>query len=211
MAVTFDAVGAGSAVLQSAGAASTFTITVAANAYVVLAACMNQDTAPTVTCGGVAMTALGDIRPNNAAGQGRVRLYGLDVPSAGSKTISLTSSILNYIAMNAVSYLGVGSVSTPATVFGTTGAMSQSGTCTTGQMTVEAFGVSSQSVATSVTSGAGGTSRYGAGAAAGAYLAIRDAAATTTFTGTASAIWAGLNVILSPSTVSNTGNFFALF
>jgi hypothetical protein len=78
-------------------------------------------------------------------------------------------------------------------------------------MTVEAFGVTSQAVATGITSGAGGTSRYGAAAAAGSYLAIRDAAATTTFTGTASAIWAGLNLILSPSTASNTGNFFALF
>lgn len=189
----YDATGAGTA---TASTSLSWSHTATAGAYV-LVAITTWTTVTSVKYGSTSMTLLGSIAIDNAASSwGKVYLYGLASVSGGAQTVTATLGSSSFTpAANSVSFTNVGSVGTAATAFGTT-SPSQSVTCSSSQVILQAFGL----WATSVTGYSAGTQRYiDSGGSSKFSAGIATAASTTTFalTQTGISAWGGIAVILS--------------
>jgi hypothetical protein len=143
------------------------------------------------------MTSLGAISQDNF-GFVELCMYGLSNVAGGAKTITATQAANGGAAGsgNSVSYINAHVVATPSTTFGTGASLSQSLTCSAGQLIVQAFSGGSTAIFSSIS---GGTARYNSGAATySTPLLIEDSTASTTFAATnASSAWAGIGGVLS--------------
>jgi hypothetical protein len=213
---TFDAVGTG-----FTGTGSTFNLTHTigpSGAYLVVDIItygyqggffgFGNYNAPTVTscvCAGVAMTQLGTIGVDNSPPYGILTRFGLAGQTAGPKTIAVTlSGYTDAVTAGSVSYVGVSSVGTTVTAYGS-GNASQLVTAAQGAIMVQSF--ANYNAATAWTP-SGGTNRYNNGSSTFyTNLCISDATATTTFTATATSVsyWAALATPLfsPPALVAN--------
>jgi hypothetical protein len=178
-----------------------WTHTAAAGARVFVPVSAFTATAPTsVTYGGTAMTLLGS--SNDSSSQTYLYLYSLTGAPTGAKTVQVTPPSTIYFGANSISFTGVNSVSAlqPTNDGGTTtSALTQSVSCTAGQMILQCFGEWSNDT---IVSYSGGTPRWIGnyqGTAGQGAITISTATATTTFTATDTAIiqYCGLAVVLS--------------
>lgn len=134
-------------------------------------------------------------------GGGSLAFYQAAGIAATSQTITVTySSPSGGKAGISISYTNVGSIGTPTTVSTTSpsNTLTQSASCATNQVIVQAFeDVASNSVAST----SGGTSRgiVNSGGAGTGALALSDGTGSITFTATAagSVAYAGIAVVLS--------------
>lgn len=198
--VTFDAVGAGSAVNSVTSLSWSHTAT--AGAYVIVdVVVFHNRTISGITYGGSAMTLLGTQNVNNDVNSGVQWKYGRASVAGGAQTVSITFSSSTNAAGNSLSYTGVSSVGSASTAFGTTfsAAFTQNVTCSAGQRIVHAFGVNS-GFDSAISGISGGTNRSNVGTV-NTRISISDATATTTFSATAgpgTIVWSGVAVVLSP-------------
>jgi hypothetical protein len=211
--VTFDAVGAGADLNGQTLSPGTITWsqTSAAGAYVVVDvfAASNANagiTSITATYGATSMTQAATVRPGNL-NYGLQAQFRLVAVPGGAQTVSVTaaaaSGAVNSLVGNSVSYLNVGSASTPTTTFqdGVT-ALSQSATGVSRGIVHQAFAgfttVSAQSL-----SSYNQTQRYLHNAVSGtdSCLVIGDSTTVgaVTFTATASPaiVAGGIAVVLT--------------
>lgn len=126
-----------------AGTAFTFTETVAAGSYAVVAVygaleCGGLPASNTVKVGGVTLASKGNVSiDNNPSGSGWIWVYGGDISSAGSgsKTVSVTPSAdlgFFYGYASCHTYTGVTSVGSLQTAFGNSTSPSRSVTSASG-------------------------------------------------------------------------------
>ncbi|QKO03208.1 hypothetical protein SEA_AWESOMESAUCE_21 [Mycobacterium phage Awesomesauce] len=180
----------------------TFSHTAAAGADVFVV--VNQDRNATgvtgVTCGGVAMTALGSVLHNNAASNGRLYLFRLAGAGDGSsKSIVVSRAGTAWYQAHAVSLLNVGSVGTLTSVFGTGTSLSQSVTVPAGGLALQVFGTGGAGGAT-LTVNSGATNRLSSSTSGNA-----TASSTASTSGTVSATsnnsrpWSGLALPINPA------------
>jgi hypothetical protein len=189
----YNATGAGSSGRSVASISWAHTAASGAYVFVFAAVPAGTGTVSSVTYGGTAMTQLTSKTDNN----GNIEyLYSLASAPGGAQTVTVTgSSSSAYLAGNSVSYTGVGSVGTPQTVSVTSGSLTQSVTCTTGQMIVQGF----MDWQTNITSASGGTNRSlvnWLGTSGAGVLTISDATASTTFTATGGVPYTGIAVVI---------------
>ncbi|MEC4857168.1 hypothetical protein R2325_16460 [Mycobacteroides chelonae] len=196
--IAFDAF---SNATPSAGSSISWTANAAAGSYVIVDLVANPSTTVTVSnvkYGTLNMTLLGSVPFNNVGTNGAMFRYGLANAPGGSQTVSATFSGGSWYEGSAASYTNVGSVGATTTVYGTGTALSQSVTLAANKRVVQSFGQGSSG--TTLSSLSGGTNRYNhynnfVG------LTVNDAAATTTFTGTASGqssdVWCGIATVLN--------------
>lgn len=191
--IAFDAVAAGN---HGATATLTWSHTAVAGAYVVVPVIwLSNPTISSITYAGTAMTLLGSQFTNNSSANGCLALYGLAGVAGGAQTVTVTLSSAVNASADSVSYTGVSSAGSPTYNFGSGSPLSQSATCTPGQMIVQAFG---QNGTTAFSSPTGGTNRVLIQQAS-ARLSISDSTSSTTFgvTGGGTANGAGVAIILS--------------
>jgi hypothetical protein len=192
--LAFDAVGSGG----SANDASTMSGTHAATSGAQMLAYVSvfgSNTVSSITYGGTAMTLLGSVDLDNNSNDGILYLFGLSDAPSGSKTVDVTLSAATEATFCTVSYVGVGSVGTPATTFGAGTSLSQSLTCWSGQVISQAFGTGS-----TLSASFGGTERFLDNVASLIGLVIQDSPSSATFTATSGSFgdeWAGIGVVLS--------------
>lgn len=179
-----------------------YTITVAANSYIVVfIACDRANALTSITCGGAAMTLLATVAHNGSTANGYLSAYGLAVATSGSKTIAITGTswAAAWQISDAVSYTGVVAVqASPVTATGS-GTPSVAATLTTGQMIVAAITRSALGGGTTLAP-TGGTSRYNFAAGGGTYIAmaIADSTANLTLSSTGTGInWGGIALVLT--------------
>lgn len=157
MAGAFDALGGGKAADTTGTANSinaTWTHTASgADRAVVAAISVVSDVSTattasftrTVTYGGVSMTSLGEIQPNNTTVGMFLEFFGLLSPATGAQTVSVTvarASTNIGFGGNSLSYTGVGSFGTVTAAGGTEAGTSVSQTVTgsaTGHRVVQGF------------------------------------------------------------------------
>jgi len=193
--VAYDAKGSGSTILSSAGTAFTWSHTVNTAGATIYADIVSDrtDTLSPVTCDGTAMTLVGTVTLGGGnSGDGFISRYKITGASAAAHTISVTTSAAAWMAYGSASFTGVGSEGTVQSVTGTGTSASQSATCSTGQMILQAFvGITGSSLGT--LSPTGGTALF---QASNNYvgLSISDASVSTTFgcSMPAATYWGGL-------------------
>jgi hypothetical protein len=194
--VMFDAVGTGALSAGGSGSSSiSWTHDAAADSYVIVGITSNGTVAiTTMTYGGQPMSLLGSQETNNTSNESTIYFYGLANPPTGSQTVLAVFASPTASVGNSVSYLNVNSVGTVQTVFGTGTTTSQTVTCTSEQMIVQAFDAWAfgGSIAPS-----GGTNRSILERSF-SRVAISDATVSTTFTAAInSSDWAGIAVVLT--------------
>lgn len=208
MAVAFDAVGAGAAVLSTGNPSETHTSS-GSNRWGLAAITVGTGT-PTgswttftksVTWGGVAMTPLLAIDSNNTSTNGFLAVFGLQNQPTGAQTVTASvNKSPSVTILNTVSYTGVASVATAVSSFGDSTAPVLSVYSAVGRMVFAALG------AGSAISGPTQTQRYLRNYDNGAAinnLLIQDAAGASTVTfGAANPgdQWAFIGVDLLPVT-----------
>jgi hypothetical protein len=106
------------------------------NAVVVFAAVDGNVTVSSVECGVQAMTKLGSIAYSTNL---TLYAYGLIGATAGTQTITLTTSATCQVAADSVSYYGVESFGTPVTTDGSGTTLSQTVSSSAGQIVAQAF------------------------------------------------------------------------
>lgn len=212
--VAYDAAGAGAHLNNQTSSSSTisWSHTATAGAYVVVSAFAQLNlsgsvSSITVTYGGVTMTSLGSVSPNNTANSGLLQMFGLANVSGGTQTVTVTATfsgtINNSLAGDSVSYLNTGLASTVTTSYGSSTSPSVTATGVTGGIVVNAIcGTSLSSAAT--LSGYTKTQRflYSSNATYSGNIVIGDSSTvgSVTFAATVSAGYtAGIAVVLQQS------------
>jgi len=220
MTVTYDSVGAGSAVTATTATIATtwsHTITTSdANTYVMTTVTQWYDTAftsMTVTYGGNAMTL---VEAFDRTGLLRIATYKLLTPPTGAQTVSISgvdtgsSGPSRYLAGNSVAYQGVGGV--------VTGGSGQS----SGNPTTFTLAVSSGS-AEILHAGAAGTQHFTSNSgtlryddSVQTYLRIQDTPGTgssvnMTWTSAAGGASAAVAARLQPPAAANAGALLGMF
>lgn len=186
----FDSVGAGYAANLGLATNFQFSHNGSASAYLVVDIAFNRPmVGVAVTYDGAPMTliATADLGTVAGGGPGHYFRYGLANIPAGTKNVRVSwTSGTGYVSANSASYLGVSSVgSAELTPLTTGGSLSQSTTTASAQLAVQAF-AGNNSNGAPLAALSGGTNRFNAGNQF-AQLSISDsAAASPTFTGTAS-------------------------
>lgn len=191
--VLHDATGAGSTTSVVTSISWSHTASTGALVLAAIAQSTASDAPTNVKYGTSSMTLVGSA-PMNNTGYGAVYVYKLASAPGGAQTISASFPSATYASGCSVSYLNVGSVGTPATVYGNSSSASQAVTQSQGGMVFQAFGT----YTATITAASGGTSRYLSGSGY-ASLAIQDSAALSpTFSATLSAAtpWGGIAVPL---------------
>ncbi|MCV7037459.1 hypothetical protein [Mycolicibacterium moriokaense] len=143
------------------------------------------------------MTLLGAVSHNNNASLGQLALYHLAGVAGGSKTVAATkSNATNSACAGSVSYLGIGSVGTPASAYGASSSAMQSATVPAGSLVVQGLGARADDFS-GITGGAQRFNGSRGGVAAG--LIISDSPVSTAFVGAinSSTDWSALNVVLT--------------
>jgi lysophospholipase L1-like esterase len=208
MGIAYDNTGAGFNGLVNASGTYSWSHTVnttGANVYADFMA-DRASTLSSITCGGNAMTLVGTASFTGASGNAFISRYKLTNVTAGTYTISATSSVAVFGSANSVSYTGVASEGSAQTASGSTTALSQSTTVPpgAGQWLIQSFGGRSTTASgCTLSSLVGGTNRYNGSSSASA-LAINEAQGSTTFTATGGgggtfATWGGLATTLIPT------------
>lgn|GEM_PF-6582042 len=178
--VTYDAVNSTGVYANSTFAA--FTHTATAGAYVIVAVGPYEQDAPsTVSYGGTAMTLLGQ---STSANYGWISFYGLNNVPGGTSTILVGFGSTPYAVISSISFNNVTSVGTPAYVGSNTSAtLSQSVSCSSGQMIVQGWGYEYESSAPTLSGGTNAFLARGSdyGSTYGG-LALNYADSSTTFT-----------------------------
>ncbi|MDF3280929.1 hypothetical protein [Gordonia sp. N1V] len=198
--VTFDAIASNSNYSTSSLSTS---LTVGTSAATVFAAVSLGSTSitPTVTCGGVAMTALGH---QSSTDNGTIYLFVLTGVSTGAQTIAVSFSSVTTAEVIAVSYGGVSSIGTAVTATGATTAAS-SGAVTVSAATdfvVGAFATKGSGASTATSGLIRGYKANGsAPTAAGGNCVFEDttggATSDTVSATVPTAMWAGVFVRIS--------------
>jgi len=181
--VAYDAEGSGSTILSSAGTAFTWSHTVNTAGATIYADIVSDrsNTLSPVTCDGTAMTLVGTVTLTGGnSGDGFISRYKITGASAVAHTISVTPSADAWMAYGSTSFTGVGSEGAAQTVTGTGTSASQSATCSTGQMILQAFIGIGSSGSLGKLSSTGGTALFNANNSY-AGLSIGDASASTAF------------------------------
>jgi hypothetical protein len=203
--IAYDTTGTGLQVGGVAGGTSpqTFSNTAAAGSYVVLFLLVATPT-PTLnapTYGGTAMTTLQTVNPNANSASGILGAYGLAGAPGGAQTVSISwVTGKTFVAANCISVANYSAVmSTPTATGSSTSLSSGSVTAATGQIILNALGVSAGGGSPALTSVSGGTNRWNPASAGAINMTLATATATTTFTASTgtSAPWASLSVVLS--------------
>lgn len=152
-----------------------------------------------VTCGGVAMTPLAALSPNNSSANGIFGLFHLAGVSSGSETLVASFSGSCTGEAHSIAYTGVASVGSAVTTFGTGTSLSQSATCGPNQRILQCFGATTGVGSPTWSATAGGIARFTSPGPGGALSNLHDNLVNTTFTATPSTSlpWAGIYVVLS--------------
>lgn len=190
--VVFDAIGDGGQVDNSSVTNIPWSHTAAADSYVIAVVEWSSSySAPSsVTYGGDTMTLLGGDTLSSTS----MNFYGIVDSTGGTKSVDIpSSSSMRYAAVNSISYTGVTSVGSVVSQTSTS-PVSQSVSCSTGNMIVQAFGIYG-----STHSPSGGTNRYYHDIRSGARgsMSISDSSTTETFDATGSGSFVSLAVVLS--------------
>lgn len=208
MALAFDT-SAGTTGLNTSGsgASETLALTAASGADVYLSIVLSFTLPPSsVQYGSTSLTLLGSQSSNNTGTGGTYLYRGIGLGTGSSQNFTFTIPTGNWFVAAAESWLGVGSVGTAVTAFGTgTAPSSGSVTCTTGQVIVCAVGAGfSAAPASNMSTPTGGTNRQLLNASTGSAsgLALSDSTSTATFgatLGSGGNKWATVAVVLSPT------------
>lgn len=176
------------------GGTQTFTVTAAANDYIVvdIAQAGNGDPS-SVTCDGTAMTLVDTqtwSHPNTSAGFIK-RYRSAQIGTAGDKTVSITTTGSQWWRAAGCSISNVTSFGTVTKTSGTSSAPSQSVSCTTGQLILQSFVTSSAPTDMNV------TNYFDSPAGSTLYLLQNLAEDTTTFSATGSTNWGAIATVIS--------------
>lgn len=222
--IQFDAIGAGYTTAASGAFSFTHTATAGADVFVDIVG--DRGGVTSVKYGGSSGTAMtlvgGPVTLGTYYGTATYTRWHLTGVAGGAQSVYITPNGGYYWAAQSVSYTGVGSVGTASTLSltttGTSGtaALSQTVSCTTGQLILQGFGANSLA-ASGFSSLSGGTNRWNntGGSDAYAALCISDATATTTFHASdvlvSSALyWTGIANVLTPAAPSGAGHLHGL-
>lgn len=176
------------------GGTQTFTVTAAANDYIVvdIAQAGNGDPS-SVTLDGSAMTLVDTqtwSHPNTSAGFIK-RYRSAQIGSAGDKTVSITTTGGQWWRAAGCSISNVTSFGTVTKTSGTSSAPSQSVTCTTGQLILQSFVTSSAPTDMNV------TNYFDSPAGSTLFLLQNLAEETTTFSATGSTNWGTIATVVT--------------
>lgn len=196
-APAYDATGAGNALI---GSTITWTHTATAGSFVIVAVSVYGNfSINSCLYGATLMYQLPSSIFNNIAADGCVFMFGLANVAGGSKTVTVNLSGSTTVSGNSVSYTGVGSVTNPQNVVGST-LPSQTVLSGTYSRIVQAFG---WQTSTSQPATTGGTNRTVQGYSSSpnflADLTINDAVGPATFANSLTSVnYGGVAVMLSP-------------